>query len=394
MEILFWITVGVGGLWVLIFISNVIEFRRTPRLVPRPVKDLERLPSVTILVPARNEEANIRKCLRSLMELLLPDLEILVIDDRSTDATANIVLRLARLDPRIKLVQQIAEPPPGWMGKCFALHQAVRLANPRGEWLLFTDADTVHHPQSLSVSLREALDHQADLFSLIPQLEARNFWERLLQPTVAAMIAMFNRPTRINDPHRPDAFANGQYILMRRAAYDAVGGHEAVAGRVLEDVELARKVKALGHWTRLAVGLDLFQTRMYPRFGQLIQGWTKNLYLLLHSSLRRALLATAAVLVFSLFPTVVGLGALGGLALGWHPLPPPEMAWMAAVFGLVLAFQALLRAINRWYPAMALLAPLANLVALYILWRSAWLHRKGRSVIWKGRRVLDDRQED
>ncbi len=390
---LFWITVGIGGLWVLVFVSNVMEFRRVPRLAPRPVKDLHRLPKVSVMVPARNEEANIRKCLRSLMELLHPDIEIIVADDRSTDSTAQIVKRLARLDPRIRLVQLTEEPPPGWMGKCHALHQAVIQGRPSGEWFLFTDADTVHHPQSLAVSLREAMDHQVDMFSLIPHLEAQNFWERLVQPTVAAVIAMYNRPSRINNPRRPEAFANGQYILIRRSAYLGAGGHESVAGKVLEDVEMARVVKALGYWTRLAVGLDLFQTHMYPDLRSLIQGWTKNLYLLLQSRMSRVFVATMASLLLCLWPAVMGLGACVALAIDWRPLPTGSLLVLVGVYTLVMSFQAILRALSRWHPALAPLAPLANLIVVFILLRSAWLHARGSAVVWKGRRVFDDREE-
>ena len=385
-----WITLGVGGLWILVFVSNYREFRRTPHLRPGPVKEQNRQPKVSVIVPARNEEKNIRKCLRSLMDLLHPDLEIIVADDRSSDKTGEIVERLVRLDPRIRLIRLEGDPPPGWMGKCHALHQAVRLGKPSGEWLLFTDADTVHHPHSLAVCLREALDHQADLISLIPHLEAHNFWERLMQPTIAAIIAMFNRPSRINSPDLPDAFANGQYILIRREAYEAIGGHESVAGKVLEDVELARVVKTLGYWTRLAVGLDLFKTRMYPDLGSLIQGWTKNFFLLLRSKFRRVLVATFAVMVFSIWPAVAGLGALACLAFDWSPLPAGSLLSMVGVYGLVLFFQTWLRAMNRWYPALAALSPLANLLALFILWRSTFRHLLGRAVVWKGRRVFDD----
>ncbi len=392
MSELVWITLSIGGLWVVIFLSNYREFKRTPRLRPHPVKGQEHLPSVSVLVPARNEEANIRKCVRSLMDLLHPDIEIIVADDRSTDKTAEIVRRLARLDKRVRLVELSGEPPAGWMGKCHALHQAVQHGRPRGEWLLFTDADTVHHPHSLAVCLREALDHNADFFSLIPHLKAHSFWERLLQPTIAALIAMFNRPTRINNPDKPDAFANGQYILIRASAYQAIGGHEAVAGKVLEDVEMARVVKTLGYWTRLAVGMDLFQTRMYSSFGAIFQGWSKNLFLLLRSRFGRVLSATLVSLMLSVWPAVAGLTAIVGLAIGWTPVPPEALLLVAASYGLVLFFQAALRWLNRWYPAMAPLAPVGALIALLILWRSAWLHWRGGAVVWKGRRVIDDRK--
>ncbi len=393
MATLVWITVGISGVWVLVFLKNYFEIRKTPRLFPKPVRYMRDMPSVSIMVPARNEQDNIRRCVRSLMDLVYPGLEIIVIDDRSTDDTAKIVSRLAALDDRVRLLKLDSGPPSGWMGKCNALYQGVRQAKPRGDWLLFTDADTVHHPHSLAVCMREALDHQTDMFSLVPHLEAFNFWERLVQPAVAAIIGLYNRPSRINNPNLKDAFANGQYILISRKAYDSVGGHESVAGKVLEDVELARVVKTVGHWIRFAIGIDIFKTRMYPDFRSLVQGWTKNLFLLLNSKLNRVFSVTLMTLVLSVWPTIAGVSSIVALGVGYHDLVPIEglllisFSWVAVMF-----FQVILRWMNRWYPAMAPLAPIAALVVLFILWRSAWLHRHKSAVVWKDRMVVDDKR--
>ncbi len=393
MEPLVWIGLGLGAVWLLVFLANLREFSRTPLVRPVGPPSGGPPPCLSVIVPARNEEANIERCLRSLAASRGVDLELLVADDHSTDRTAAIVGALAAADPRLRLLP-VGELPPGWMGKCHALHWAVQQGRPRGEWLLFVDADTWHHPDGAAAALAEAARSGADLLSLVPTLEAPGFWERLLQPAVAALIALFHRPSRINDPRRPEAFANGQYILVRAAAYAAVGGHAAVAGKVLEDVELGLALKRHGARIRLARGPEVFSTRMYTGLAALVQGWKKNLYLLVRSSLPRALGATLVALTLSLGPALLGLGAGGLLAAGaWEG--PAWGAWaLVAVYLVVTGFQVALRGLNGWYPAYAPLAPLGNAILVYILLASAWHHRRGRGVVWKGRRVLDGESEE
>jgi len=388
MDCLVWTGLGLGALWLFVFVSNLVELGRTPLVRPVAPPPGGPAPRLSVIVPARNEELNIERCLRSLLASRGLELEVLVADDHSTDRTAELVAALAAADPRLRLVT-VGELPPGWMGKCHALDWAVRQGRPRGEWLLFTDADTWHHPDGAAAALAEAARSGADMLSLVPTLEAPGFWERLLQPAVAALIALFHRPSRINAPGRAEAFANGQYILVRSATHAAAGGHGAVAGKVLEDVELAGVLKRRGARIRLARGPEVFSTRMYTGLGALVQGWKKNLYLLVRSRLSRALGAALLALTLSLGPALLGLAAAGLLLAGaWAG--PAWGAWaLVAVYLMVLGFQVALRGLNGWYPAYAPLAPLGNAVLVYILLASAWHHRRGQGVVWKGRRVLD-----
>lgn len=382
------ISLSVGAIWIALFSVNLAEHRATPRIAPRPPRRPQAPPSV--LIPARDEAENIGPCLESLLAQEPALEEILVIDDRSCDATARIVADIAGRDARVRLLSA-PEPPPGWTGKCHALHIGVTQGQPRGEWLLFTDADTRHHPRGVGAALDYASSESIDLLTLVPHLEARGFWERVVQPSVAALIALFNRPRRVNDPARPEVFANGQFMLVRRQAYLAAGGHAAVRGKVLEDVELARAITAAGFRMRLAIGRELFATRMYRSLRELVAGWTKNFHLILRSRPTRVVLAALASLALSIWPPLAALAA--ALALPDDP-QPAVMAWtVIGIYPLVLALQTWLRAINRWYPAFAVLAPLGNVVAVFILLRSAWLHLLGRAVRWKGRAVFDERGE-
>jgi chlorobactene glucosyltransferase len=390
MEALFWITMGVGGLWVVMFVSSLLELRQIPQIRPARGASHAPLPRVSIIVPARNEEANIIPCLESLLAQDHADIEIIVVDDNSTDGTADLVSRMARQDYRVRLVR-ITELPEGWTGKCNAMHQGVTAGKPRGEWILFTDADTTHSAQSISAPLQAGLNRKVDLVSIIPHLQAESFWERLMQPTVAALISLFHKPARINDPDRPDAFANGQYILIRKEAYFRAGGYEAIRGKVLEDVELARIVAASGGRIFLALGRDLFSTRMYTDLRSLMQGWAKNFYMILESRLPKVLTAGFTALLMSLWPAVFGLGALVALMFDLGPWSTGRLWAAVGVYALVTSFQAVLRGLNRWYPKYTLLAPVANLMAVYMIVQSARAHRRGKGVTWKGRVIFDDK---
>src|SRR5437660_5201929 len=237
---------------------------------PVPVS---RWPSVSVVVPARNEEASLRACLESLLAQVGIEFEIIVVDDGSTDRTRAI----AQSFPDVRVITP-GPLPPGWTGKNNAVAAGAREA--RGEWLLFTDADTVHQPGSLARAVAEVEQHHADLLSYSPEQEVHGFWEKAIMPVIFAELARTYRPSDVSDPRSPAAAANGQYLLITRRAYDAVGGHAAVSTSLLEDVALARAVKQSGRKILFRYGGDAVRTRMYRSFSQLREGWTKNLALL------------------------------------------------------------------------------------------------------------------
>jgi glycosyltransferase involved in cell wall biosynthesis len=251
-------------------------------------------PEVSVIIPARNEEASIGRCLESLVSQTGIAFEIIVVNDHSTDRTREIaesflvphicpILADVGLPVHVMKVTVVdAGPlPQGWYGKSNACVTGATLA--RGKWLLFTDADTVHKPGSLARAVAEAKTHGADLLSYSPEQEVRGIAERALMPVIFAELASTYKPKDVCDPASPVAAANGQYLLITREAYDAVGGHAAVAGDLLEDVALARLVKQSGRRLRFRFGGDAVRTRMYRTFAQMREGWTKNLALLFAS---------------------------------------------------------------------------------------------------------------
>jgi len=218
-------------------------------------------PTVSVIVPARNEEACLGACLRSLVSQQGTAFEIIVVDDHSTDRTREIASSFSAPDLR---VIEAGPLPAGWTGKNNAVTTGSQAA--RGEWLLFTDADTVHLPGSLARSIEEAKRHGAVLLSYSPEQAVKSLWEKAVMPVIFAELAAGYRPSQVSDPNSPAAAANGQYILITREAYDAVGGHAALAGNLLEDVALARAVKRSGRKIFFRYGGDAVRTRMYRSF--------------------------------------------------------------------------------------------------------------------------------
>jgi chlorobactene glucosyltransferase len=267
-------------------------------------------PALSVVVPARNEERSIERCVRSLLAQSAPDLELIVVDDRSTDATAAILARLAREDARLRVVSG-APLPDGWVGKPWALAQGARVA--RGSWLLFTDADTWHAPEACASALAFALANGADALSLATYQELGTLAERAVLPAILGMILIASGPMdALNDPAQPErALANGQYLLVSRAAYDGLGGHEALRGELVEDVEFARRIKADGRFRLLlAGGEELVRVRMYRSLREIWDGFTKNMYVGARGDLR--VLAGAAALLsgLSIVPAVLAVDAM------------------------------------------------------------------------------------
>jgi chlorobactene glucosyltransferase len=262
---------------------------------------------VSIFVPAKDEEKTIERCLRSLLQQESVKFELFAVDDRSTDRTPELVQKMADQDQRLKLIQ-IKELPPGWTGKCNALQQAQ--AHGKGDWLLFVDADTIHHPRCIATALEYATKNNVDLLSLLPALEAASFWEGIVQPFAASCLIVLYPLARVNDPTDKDhAFANGQFILIRRSAYDAIGGHESVRDKFLEDVNMARQIRNTGLSLNVAVAPELFATRMYASLASIIKGWSRILYSGLDHRLSRLAILTALIIVFSVTAYVAVLGA-------------------------------------------------------------------------------------
>lgn len=372
-----------------IIVGTVMAFGiRFPRPLPGQGQGASSTPPpVSIIVPARNEEHNIGRCVASLAAQDYPDFEILVVDDRSTDRTVEVVQGVPGGNARsIRVIQ--GEPlPPGWFGKPWACHQGAQAAS--GRVLLFTDADTVHSPGLLARCIAAMGEDRAGGLSLVGRQIMETFWERVVQPHVFALIGM--RFPRLHIPIEPDrwreAVANGQYILVERQAYDGVGGHSAVKGEVVEDIRLAQELARSGVRLTVRGAEDVFATRMYRNLGELVEGWTKNMA----TGARQVVPGGLSVLVIpGLLLYLLGLWVVPSLvllgALALAPGSPGLLLWAGIATGCGLAIWV---AGTRQMGAPALYGvffPLGAGTTAFILVRS-WLRGAGR-IEWKGRRYV------
>ena len=232
---------------------------------------------VTIVIPARNEAGTIETVVRSILASAYRPFELIVVDDRSTDGTAVIVERLAADEPRLRLVHGEALPD-GWYGKPWACAQGAKAGS--GALLLFTDADTRHEPELLGRAVAALERQRADLVTVSPHQRCVTFWERLIMPQIWLLLGLRYHPRRVNRGTRErDVIANGQFILTTREAYEAVGTHAAVRHEVAEDLALAQAYLRHGRRLHFAFAERLMETRMYQSLPQLVEGWSKNIYL-------------------------------------------------------------------------------------------------------------------
>lgn len=341
--------------------------------------------SVSIIIPARNEEANIERVVRSAA--LQPDaLEILVVDDQSQDRTGEILARLAEEIPLLKTIR-VDSLPAGWLGKNYALATASRAA--RGEWFLFTDADTEHRPGSLAALLARA--QNADLLSLSPGQVTECWWEKSITPLIYSRLARLYKFDEVSDPQSPAAAANGQYLLIRREAYQRAGGHEAVRSEILEDVELARRVKASGGKLVFLPGAEWVQTRMYSTFGSMWDGWTKNLFLLYGRETRAIVAALAEALLLDVAPFLLFVTAFVAAIFAVPTLLPAAVGFLFVVLWRRSRYQKEIEAAG-FESSLGIYLPVGAALFVLLLINSARAHRRG-SVRWKGR-AIETRQRN
>jgi len=354
---------------------------RLPRELP--ARSPEHAPSVTVIVPARNEARNIETCVRSITAQRYPDFDLVVVDDRSEDGTGALARALPPGGATALRVLEGEDVPIGWLGKPWACHQGSRVAT--GALLLFTDADTVHAPDLLQRAVAAMDDDQADLLTVTGRQLMVTFWERLIQPQVffAMLMRYYDLEGMLRRGRWRSAIANGQYMLFRRETYEALGGHVAVNGEVVEDLALAQRVVRSGRRLSMRSAETSLGTRMYRSLGELVAGWSKNL-----------LIGGLQTMPPTLRPFVAPAAALTG-AVAWLVPPlslvacavglvgsPAVLAWSATTVGLSLLLWVLVTARMGAPAAYGLLYPVGSAVGLYIFLR-AWA--RGRRVEWKGR---------
>jgi glycosyltransferase involved in cell wall biosynthesis len=324
---------------------------------------------ISAIVPARNEEASIAACIESLA-CQAEITQILAVNDESTDKTAEIIRGLMTNIPNLRLLETQGVPE-GWIGKNHAVALGAKGAtNP---WLLFTDADAVHEPGAAARALQAAQESSAALVSFSPEQVLEKWYEKVLIPFIYCRLARIFSYDAVNDPVSPDAAANGQFLMIRRDAYDAIGGHASVAGEVLEDVALARRIKSAGYRLAFHSGKGIVRVRMYRTFASMWEGWTKNLYKLIGGTPKAVFLEME-----STFPWVVLLVLLLGIKF--------PFALFAGVWLLIFRQISYGSELTRNQFPFSLILYYVPAVGLYagVLWASYRRHARG-TIQWKGR---------
>ena len=363
--------------------AHYLDIVVTPSAHP-PVSPL---PLISVIVPARNEARNIQRCISALIQQNYSNHEIIVIDDRSTDDTPRILAEIAGQAEEVGFnrlhVLQGKDLSPGWAGKPHALVQGANAA--QGEWLCFIDADTFAQPDLLSSTLAFAYHTQADLLTILTNQELGSFWEKTILPLVFTALSYGFPAKRVNDPTKPDAIANGQFILIRRDVYEKTGGHTAVKDRIDEDKALAETVKHSGYRLVVADERQIAITRMYTCLAEIWEGWTKNIFLGLRDRIGLLTFGATLGLIAALALPLWLIGGLIWTASGG--------GWMAAVLTLqaiilwVYLLDKRIQACRAFHinPAYALTLPLGALVFTAMMFASAWKVISGSGVTWKGR---------
>ena len=325
--------------------------------------------AIGAIVPARNEEPSIASCINSLSRQ--PEIaEILVINDQSTDKTAEIVRGLMTSISNLRLLETQGVPE-GWVGKNHAV--ALGASEATNPWLLFTDADAEHEPGAAARALQAAQESNAALVSFSPEQVMEEWYEKSLIPFIYCRLARKFSYDAVNDPASPDAAANGQFLMIRRDAYDAVGGHASVAAEVLEDVALARRIKSAGYRLAFHSGKGIVRVRMYRSFASMREGWTKNLYKLIGGTPKAVFREME-----STFPWIVLLVLLLGIKF--------PFALFAGVWLLIFRQINYGSELTRNQFPFSLILYYVPAVVLYagVLWASYRRHARG-TVEWKGR---------
>jgi chlorobactene glucosyltransferase len=340
------------------------------------------IPRVSVIIPARNEALNIERCVRSVLLTTYANIEVIVVDDHSSDGTGDIARGVIAGDARAR----VTTPPPlpaGWYGKQWACAHGASLAT--GELLLFTDADTWHAPDLVARSAQALRERGADLLTVVGHQEAVTFWERAIQPAIfLGIMAFVGNSDALSASRQPRRkAANGQFLLMKRDVYDALDGHAAVRGYVAEDIMFAQTWTAAGRAVHLVIGLDQLSTRMYRSLDELIRGWGKNAWAGAKHNAGDSVVAQQLLRWMLPFTPLVGLIPILALILGALHIAPAgavafgTWAWAFETLALMAIFGTM-----RMPRSSAFLHPIGSAVMIYIFARASI---RGDRTEWKGR---------
>ncbi len=373
MHIFLW---SFGVLLAVVWLGRVLEAAFGMRAIanitlPEFDRALDLEPRITVVVPARNEEQEIERCLRSLLQQEYQNLEIVAVDDRSTDRTGSIMDALAAEFPQSLRVLHVQELPPEWLGKTHAMWRGASESS--GEWVLFTDADVIFRPDCLRLAIRYAQDSGADHLVVFPTPTVRSFGERMMMSFLQVSVMLATRPWKVSDPDAWDHVGVGAFNLIKRRAYEAIGAYEALRLEVVDDLWLGKLVKKHRFRQRVALGSGLLRLHWAKGAFGIAHNLTKNIFAVFRF---RIWLLLAAVLLVAAFHVAPFVGAL--LVSGWA-----RLGYVVAVIAIGISY---LRTAHRWgiSPAFFALHLVSALLMMYAMLRSMILTIAQGGITWRG----------
>jgi glycosyltransferase involved in cell wall biosynthesis len=362
--------------WLVITLKVVLSQRRIRWLSPSST-DLQKTERISVIIPARNEDRDLAASLRSVLDQQIAELEVIVVNDHSTDRTGDIAEEVAGSDSRMRVIHN---PPlsPGWLGKCNAMQYGA--AEATGEYLLFADADIIHQPNCFATVLREMQQNHYDFISLFPLFDNQSFWENVNVPIYFFGVAKLLATSDLEDPQSPEAAASGALMLMKREILRRVGGFEGVKDQMLDDMGFARLLKRQGYRVGYRLAPECLQVRLFKNANDAFWGTTKNILAAVegHLGLAVPLIILAALQNWApLLAIALGAVRLDGVLL-WAGI---------AAYGLQYLSFFSVRRLLRFRPLQLLFFPLAALVATCCILRALFHHTKG-SIFWRGRKIM------
>jgi chlorobactene glucosyltransferase len=365
--------------WVLMLVGVAMGRVRMGRLLSWREPLPENPPPVTILIPAKDEGAGIRTCLDAVLALDYPRFDVITIDDRSTDDTGRILDEIASRDSRVTVLHVPASGlPAGWLGKCHALHVGVKRAT--GDFLFFVDSDVTLVPNALSTAMSMVLARNYDALTILTRLQTHSRLERMMLPLLAVAWSVMHVISWTNEDSRTDiAAANGQFFLIRRRAYEAVGGHESVKDQITEDVELMRRLKASKFTVRFFMGAHLAATRMHSNLRQMFNGWAR----IYSGTSRRRPWRIIGAMIFTLVSILTVYPALAwGVSVY---LSAGSILWLAAAGAHLILMSLYLSIIYRWSGTSIRYVPLIPISSSIMLAIFAFALRKCQTgrITWR-----------
>ena len=376
--VIFVISIVLAVYWLLKFFMMLRRLRIDPILSIEPV-EIVAAPLISIVIAVRDEERNIEDCIRSFQGQNYANWEMIIVDDCSRDRTAEIIEEFQKDDHRVRLIRNTDRPPEDWIGKAYAIGKGVKAT--RGDWLVFADADTRHHPAHLGAALAYCLKRDVSVLTVLPGQICRGFWENTLQPFIFWLFWDYFPPFSLNRKGNKRAGASGTFFLVRRDAYRTIGGWESVRNTIPDDVAFMERAKSLGLAAHLVIATRTMGVRMYQGLKESFEGWSRYMLSGANNNILTVFLEVFYSAGFNILPF------LFPFFIERYPCSSLLLAFSALLIVVIrFAVNRLLGLAGGW----ALTHPIGSLILVVIALNAFYRRITGKGVRWKGRVYMEE----